>query len=515
MQSLEWLPHLDVFLDGNPLTGGLASSLQSIRVAQALAVPALCELSFAEPPSGLVSNAAGWIGSGLEIRVAAADSPLFAGEITAAITQYPAAGGLVLVLRAYDLLHRLRKQHPLRMHPAGTVAELARRMLGPLGLRVEASDAGPIHRERSQVGESDFHLLVRSAREAGLYPSLRGEVVHLATLRGIGPVHSAGLGKDLLELSAEANAEHAVHDVRALGWLAVAAKSADALASGALAASARAAVDVRVFGVDGVLPLAELPADEAAPLTARAAMEFERRARGSVVLRGVVKGSTDVLPGSWLELEGIAEPLAGRHVVVSTEHTLDARSGWLTRFSSEPPSDVAAPQREAVSLGVVTRVDDPEGLARVRVQFPGAGSIESGWLPVACPGAGPNKGFVHLPDLDDRVLVVIPHGDFAAGVVIAGLYGEAPPPESGVVETQTRKFTWQSPAGQRIQLDDAESTTSIAATDRVRLSIGNGSFLDVSPARVELKAHSDLVLSAPGRRIVLEAARIDFREMAE
>ena len=46
----------------------------------------------------------------------------------------------------------------------------------------------------------------------------------------------------------------------------------------------------------------------------------------------------------------------------------------------------------AVALGRVTDVDDPDGYGRVRVVLPGHGELDLGWLAVLCPGAGPGKG---------------------------------------------------------------------------------------------------------------------------
>lgn len=154
------------------------------------------------------------------------------------------------------------------------------------------------------------------------------------------------------------------------------------------------------------------------------------------------------------------------------------------------------------ALGEVTRVDDPEGVGRVRVSLPAYGDVETDWMQVLAAGAGRDKGLMILPDVGDRVLVLFSHGDPGQGVVLGALYGMQGPHDSGVEGTAVRRYTLLTPGGQEIELDDAG--------DRIRMADSTGSFVELSPEKVRLHAAVDLEMEAPGRSVTIRGDKIDF-----
>ena len=69
-----------------------------------------------------------------------------------------------------------------------------------------------------------------------------------------------------------------------------------------------------------------------------------------------------------------------------------------------------------------------------------------------------------------------------------------------------RRYTFRTPNGQRIRLDDARAT--------IRVQNSGGSYVDLSPSRVLVHAAGDLELEAPGHSVVIRGQAIDF-ERAE
>jgi phage baseplate assembly protein gpV len=155
------------------------------------------------------------------------------------------------------------------------------------------------------------------------------------------------------------------------------------------------------------------------------------------------------------------------------------------------------------ALGIVTAVSDPERLGRVRVSLPGHGDVETEWMHVVSAGAGRNKGMVVLPDVGDRVLVLLPHGEPGAGVVMGGLYGMEGPADSGVEGGRTRRYTLQTPGGQRVVLDDGRQA--------IQLEDSSGNVVELTPEVVRIHAATDLELEAPGRKVVIRGDQIDFQ----
>jgi uncharacterized protein involved in type VI secretion and phage assembly len=522
MKALTPLQRLVAELDGAPLSGDEARALGEVRVQQRLSLPALCELSFENPPVAFAERAHALPGAGLRLGVEGRPQGLFAGEITAATLEYGPAGALTVRVRAYDRLHRLRKRQPLRRHAQLSAAALVQEVVADLGLRVEAEQPGPRRDAVLQHRHSDFELIAEGAERAGLYFTLRGDTLHLLTLEGIGSPVPIRLGDNLLEARFEVNGERACRAVDVLGWDPWAAEPRRGGAREPRAGRrTEAEVAPERLGGTGALVLTNqaLQSEEQAEALAQA--ELDRRSAGEVTLQGTLEGDPDLRPGTPVVVAGVATALAGRYVLTAVTHRVDREHGFLSDVETAPPVPRACPVGNHATVGVVTEVADPEGLGRVRVSLPGLGDLESDWLEVVSPAAGPGKGLVALPDAGDRVLVAFVGNDPAQGVVLGGLYGVTPPPDPGVDGGRVRRFTLVTSGGQGIRLDDGAERVRVEnhqgrclelSPGRARLQDGRGSFVELGGEEVGLHAATDLVIEAPGRAITLRAARIDFEQ---
>ena len=97
-------------------------------------------------------------------------------------------------------------------------------------------------------------------------------------------------------------------------------------------------------------------------------------------------------------------------------------------------------------IGLVSDVRDPEGLGRVKLTFPWLSeTFESGWARVSSAGAGRDRGFIVVPEVDDEVLVAFEDGDPSFPYVLGGLWnGRDKPPRHQVDgskgDVRTRTF---------------------------------------------------------------------------
>jgi phage baseplate assembly protein gpV len=155
-------------------------------------------------------------------------------------------------------------------------------------------------------------------------------------------------------------------------------------------------------------------------------------------------------------------------------------------------------------LGVVTRVDDPDKFGRVKAALPSYHNVETEWMQVIHPAAGVNKGLIALPGVDDTVLVLFTHSDPARGVVLGGFYGPFAAYDPGVDGNAVKRYSLRTPQGHLIRLDDEHHI--------IRVEHSQGSFVEMTPDKVTVHAAGDLELSAPGKKIVVEGAAIDFRK---
>ncbi len=520
MSSVISLPGITVEVDGAPLAPEDAITLGCVRIQQRLSLPTQCELTFFDSEGPLAGAASIMPGSMLRVTVTGHREHLFTGQVTAVDFEYGASQGRQVHVRGYDLLHQLRKRQPVGSHIQVTLKELAQALVVDLGLRVEAGAAGPVRQQLLQYRQSDFELLSEMAQRCGLYFTLRDQVLHILTLEGIGSPLELELGYSLLEARIDVNADSACKRVETTGWDPWRAETHHGHADQARVGR-RVQVLVRPESVGGsgrrTLVDAAVQGDLQAEGIAQA--ELDRRVAAEITLCGVANGDPQLRPGTPIQLAGVSAALTGRYVLTSVTHIIDRQKGYVAEIDTTPPQVKTAPSTTSATLGVVTQIEDPEGLGRVRVLLSNYGEVETDWLGVVIPGAGKDKGVIALPDVDDRVLVLFVNGDPAQALVIGGLYGVQKPPDTGVEGGAVRRYNLITPGGQRVQLDDAENRVWIESSDgnflrlapgEVRVGDSKGSFLELTSKVCRIHAETDLEIEAPGRSVTISGQSIDF-----
>jgi uncharacterized protein involved in type VI secretion and phage assembly len=181
------------------------------------------------------------------------------------------------------------------------------------------------------------------------------------------------------------------------------------------------------------------------------------------------------------------------------------------------PGDGEQAQRQVfgVVIGIVTSNQDPDGLGRVKVQFPWRGdSTESSWARLATPMAGSGRGMVFYPEVNDEVLVAFEQGDINRPYVLGALWnGVDKPPEpnsngkndirmirsrSGHVllldDTPGKeKVQVKTKAGHTLTLDDAAGAEKIEIMDKTG---SNSITIDSAKNEIALAATQKITLKA-------------------
>jgi phage baseplate assembly protein V len=505
MSLVTSLPPIDIELDGESLAETAAATLEEVRIQQRLSQPSVCELTFVVSRDAVRDLQNLSAGSNLRLNLSSDSACLFEGEITALEYSYEPAHGQTLRVRCYDKLHRLRKRQPVRVHVQVTVGDLARELVADLGLTVDAAEEGPLSQNLIQYRQSDLELLVDVSRRFGLYLTLRGDVLHLIGLEGTGDTIDLELGENLLEARLEINGEPACRAVLARGWDPSRVEPHESRADTArIGREVDAEAPPGRFASTGERTLAAevLPDDRHAAAVAQA--ELDLRSAREVTFWGVSEGDPYLMPGTGVQVSGVATGLAGRYVLTAVTHMINRRSGFVSELSTVPPMLERGPAAVTAEWATVTSVDDPEKLGRVRASLPALGKVETDWMGVMVPGAGSGKGFVFLPDVGDQVLVLFIGGELRQGFVLGGLYGTNGPGDYGVEGSSIQRFTLGTPGGQKIRIDDAGSS--------IRLENKGGSFLEFSPQKAHLHSVVDLEIEAPGREVVIKGKTIDFRQ---
>ena len=335
MSHLLSLPEVLVEAEGVALATEDLQALGEVRVQQRLSLPTLCEMTFSDPPGSLAGVARLAPGTALRVMVAGQQEPLFVGQVTAVEHGYEPARRREIRVRGYDLLHQLRKRQAVRAHVQVTTQDLAQELVADLGLTVQAAEPGPLWPRLIQHRQSDFELLQEVAERCGLYLAVRGNVLHLLTLQGIGETLPLALGETLLEARIEINADAVCRLVAAAGWDPSRIETHEGQAWHARVGRAVAAeVAPERVGGSGKRELVDegTPNDDHAAGIAQA--ELDLRTAREVTLWGVAEGDPRLRPGTPVEVTGVADAVAGRYVLSAITHLIDARKWFVSEISS-------------------------------------------------------------------------------------------------------------------------------------------------------------------------------------
>lgn len=497
------MPQVRIEVNGSPLPDSFVTIISTVEVQQRLGLPAQIELTFSDVGefSGLQERLAP--GSALRVSAGSFAEVLFSGEITALEWRYSSANRREFVARGYDALYRLGQRQSMRVFANLTPAGLARQLAGGLGLDVSTPSEGPRWARLYQHRQNDLALLQEMAGRCGLYPVVRGATLHLASLAGDDSEFSLRLGENLVEAHVELNNDAGCRSVGVVGWDPQRSVPIQARASRTSLenlASGRAGQEPGGGGTSRTIP--DESAVDHSQAAAFAQAELDWRQAAQVVFRGLALGDPGLQPGRSIRLEGLQPSLTGRYVLSEVNHSLDARRGFVSRLSTQPPHPPARERSAVATLGVVIQVNDPEKRGRVRVLLPAYGDVETDWIGVLCAGAGPGKGLVALPDRGDTVLVLLVHEDPGQALVLGGLYGLEHPADDGVENGVVKRFSFRTADGQLIQLDDQS----------LRLENRAGSFVELSPDRLHIFSQTPLTIEAPGKSVLVRANRIDFEQ---
>lgn len=471
------IPQVVVEVGGQALNGLTIQSLIGVRVRQRLSQPTQCEMTFDATAGDINGVARATPGDAIAVRLpGSGNATLFDGQITAVEYVYGPAGEQQLFLRGYDRLIRLRYRQSVREFRNIDGRRLARELAGQVDLPLLGTEDGPEWPMLIQHAGDDLEFLTGIASQAGLYFHVRGGGLHIFSLKGDGrsPVE-LNLGAELLEARFEVDDSQTTRHVDVVGWNPLTAEmrrsSAGQPRSGRRLQGRQAAP-----ALDGI----EL-SDEATPETfhaqALAQAELDYRHATAVTFWGIAEGNPALRPGSAVIVGGVNQAVAGQYILCEATHSIDARLGYVTEIETTPPPRRRRARSAAATFGVVSAVSGRNG-GRVKVKLPTYNSIETDWLNVLAPAAGDGKGFVALPDRGDTVLVLLPRENPAQGVVLGGLFGNQRGADSGVSGNDVRRYTWATPDGQRIRLDDDGNT--------IRIENGAGSFIELAGGNIRI-----------------------------
>src|SRR5712691_11962992 len=174
--------------------------------------------------------------------------------------------------------------------------------------------------------------------------------------------------------------------------------------------------------------------------------------------------------------------------------------------------------RFGVDVGIVTNVQAPLKLGRVKVQLPRLpGGPESDWARVAQPAAGAGRGFYWLPEVGDEVLIAFELGQTNRPYVIGALWNGKDKPMAAAYTSDNTTRMIQTKSGHQIILSDKNGDEKIVIADKsgkrtLTFDVKNKKFLiEAQEGDIELHAEKKIVLDCEDLEIkTTKTGKIDI-----
>ena len=153
-------------------------------------------------------------------------------------------------------------------------------------------------------------------------------------------------------------------------------------------------------------------------------------------------------------------------------------------LAADPSQEAPTGRVYGVVVGVVTNLEDPDGLGRIKVRYPWLlEDSESPWARVVSFMAGGDRGGVFRPEVDDEVLVAFEHGDVRFPYVLGALWnGQDSMPSERGADADNNVRLIKSRSGHQVVLDDTPGSEKVTVSDQ------SGNSVEMSSSGVVIKS---------------------------
>ncbi|WP_062058247.1 type VI secretion system Vgr family protein [Aquimarina longa] len=231
-------------------------------------------------------------------------------------------------------------------------------------------------------------------------------------------------------------------------------------------------------------------------------IHVEQQKKAEEIKQVLLKGTSDnpaVQIGQIVRIEGDSAQ-CGSYRITKVEHTNTENGDYHNTFegvTSEldayPNTNMMAFPQSGSQVGVVTDTADPEGMSRIKVQFPWQklDGQKTPWLRVLTPHAGGGKGLQFTPEKGEEVLVGFEGNNAERPYVMGALYTGTSNANDWKSDNNDIKAI-SSRSGHNITLNDKEGEESITITDKN----GNSVTLNTSKSEITISAPKKITLSS-------------------
>jgi phage protein D len=548
MPAVTYIAQATLKIDGKPVTQKLLEDVLQIVVEESLHLPGMFTLTLRNDYFPARTEENPWLYDdtfkfGKSIEIVLISSPteasefdmgnevsLLKGEITAIEAHFTPESQAPIIIRGYDISHRLHRGRYNRSFQNQTDTDVVKKIIGEVGITAGTIDdtggpygfgdpVGYIFQEnqtnmeflRERASRHGFELFVQDGKLNFRKPSAKTSL-DLKWLREIN------------SFKVRVSSAEQVDSVEVRGWnyqskqAIVSTKSSqtqDVITSTDRGKGKTASAE---FKDSPKMIVANQPISNSQESDAIAQALYNELSGEFVQADARAIGNPELRPGKTVRLNDLGK-YSGKYYVTETRHIWTPKT-YVTEFGVRGLRDndlfaMLSPQPrlqpgQTLLVGIVTNNKDPKKWSRVRVKFPTlTEEHESDWARVVAIGAGANRGFDCLPEVNDEVLVGFEHGDIHRPFVIGGVWNgkDAPPAnvDRSVVDGKVRLRTFKTRTGHILQFveEDKETSKKGVYLDTV---YGHKLYCNDSEKKIELKtsANHQIVLDDQNKKIQLQ-----------
>ncbi|MEQ9625729.1 VgrG-related protein [Coleofasciculus chthonoplastes] len=397
------------------------------------------------------------------------------GEITAMETHFSDTSQAPIIIRGYDVSHRLHRGRYNRSFQNMTDSDIIKKIAGEVGIQLGTIDESNIpHDYVFQENQTNIEFFQERAARLGFELFVQDGKLYFRKPQ-VGKRLSLKWLKQIHQFQVRVTSREQVSEVEVRGWD---YRQKQAIVSTATAPQVLTQTDFgqgcktsqtfhgqppspKMIVVDQPMFQAKEAEVMAQAICDQLAGEFvQADARG--------EGNPEIRPGRVVQLEGMGK-YSGEYYITETRHLLQDRV-YITEFTvsslrGENLCTLFSPRThpepgQTLLVGIVTNNKDPENMGRVRVKFPTlTEEHESNWARVVGHGIGNNRGNDCLPEVNDEVVVGFEHGDIHRPYILGGVWnGKDKPPEhinDTVSNGNVRLRTFATPSGHKLQFAES------------------------------------------------------------
>jgi phage protein D len=548
MPAVTYIAQPTLKIDGQPAANNVIEDILQIVVEESLHLPGMFTLMIRNDYFSSRTGENPWlydktfaIGKSIEIGLTSSTSEsadfddsreetLLKGEITAIEAHFNPESQAPVIVRGYDISHRLHRGRYNRSFQNMTDTDVVKKIIGEAGIQAGTIDdsggpygfgdpVGYIFQEnqtnmeflRERASRHGFELFVQDGKLNFRKPSANTSL-SLIWL------------KDINSFNVRVSSAEQVDSVEVRGWdyqnkqVIVSTKSSQTAEVITSTDQGKGKKVSTAFNGTPKMIVVNQPISKSQESDEIAQSLYNELSGEFVQADASAEGNPEIRPGKTIQLKDLGK-YSGKYYVTETRHLFTGRV-YTTEFSVRGLRDndllaVLSPQPrlqpgQTLLIGIVSNNKDPKKWGRVRVKFPTlTEEHESDWARIVAIGAGLNRGFDCLPEVNDEVLVGFEHGDIHRPFVIGGVWNgkDAPPTnvDESVVGGKVRLRTIKTRTGHILQFveEDKGSSKKGVYLDTV---YGHKLYCNDSDKKIELKtsANHQIVLDDQNKKILLQ-----------